>query len=257
MTKIYIGTSGYYYRHWIGRFYPEKLSWGKWLEYYSKVFNTVELNTTFYHLPRAKTVEGWIEKTSANFLFSVKVHQDITHIKKLRDVRNDFYGFMKVIKPLKVHDRIGCILHQFPPTLEYDIFLLKDYVDLLPKGYRHVFEFRNAVFFNDTIFMILKERGIALCISHMRKLLAPPVATADFVYFRFHGPKERYRSLYSQEQIDEFARLMWNFWLEDKTIFAYFNNDFNAYAVENAISLRESILKFINSNKIEDENENS
>jgi uncharacterized protein YecE (DUF72 family) len=246
MSKIYIGTSGYYYRHWIGRFYPEKLHRGKWLEYYSKVFNTVELNTTFYHLPRAKTIEGWIKNTSVNFLFSVKVHQSITHIKRLKDVRSDFYGFMKVIKPLRVYNRIGCILHQFPPALEYDPSLLKEYIDLLPKGYRHVFEFRNPVFFNDTIFMILKENKVALCISHMRGVLAPPIATADFVYLRFHGPKERYRSVYSQEQIEEFARLIWNFLLEDKVVFAYFNNDFNAYAIENAIGLRESVLKLIN-----------
>lgn len=246
MSKVYIGTSGYYYRHWIGRFYPEKLSRSKWLEYYSKVFDTVELNTTFYHLPRAKTLEGWIKNTHINFLFSVKVHQSITHIKRLKDVRSDFYGFMKVIKPLRVYKRIGCILHQFPPTLDYEPSLLKDYIELLPKGYRHVFEFRNPVFFNDTIFAILKENGIALCISHMRGIIAPPIATADFVYLRFHGPKERYRSTYSQEQIEEFARLIWNFLLEDKLVFAYFNNDFNAYAVENAISLRESVLKLIN-----------
>ncbi len=257
MAKIYIGTSGYYYRHWIGRFYPEKLVKDKWLEYYSKVFDTVELNTTFYHLPRAKTLEGWIRKTPFHFLFSVKVHQVITHIKKLKDVRSDFYGFMKVIKPLRVYNRIGCILHQFPPTLEYDTSLLRDYISLLPKGYRHVFEFRNAEFFNDTIFLILKENGIALCISHMRGLFAPPIATSDFVYFRFHGPEERYRSIYNDEQIEDFARLIWNFLLEDKIVFAYFNNDYNAYAVENAISLKKSLLKLINSKQIEDEDENN
>lgn len=255
MARIYIGTSGYYYKHWIGRFYPEKLAKDKWLEYYSKVFDTVELNTTFYHLPRAKTLEGWIRKTPFNFLFSVKIHQVITHIKKLKDVRSDFYGFMKMIKPLRIYNRIGCILHQFPPTLEYDISLLKNYIALLPKGYRHVFEFRNPEFFNDTIFGILKENGIALCISHMHELFAPPVATADFVYFRFHGPEERYRSIYDDEQIEDFAMLIWNFLLEDKIVFAYFNNDYNAYAVENAISLRKSVSKLINSKQIEEKNE--
>jgi len=253
MAKIYIGTSGYYYRHWVGRFYPEKMAMGKWLEYYSKVFNTVELNTTFYHLPRAKTLEGWIKKTPASFLFSVKVHRTITHIKKLENVRSDFYGFMKVIKPFRIYNRIGCILHQFPPTLRYDTSLLKDYISLLPRGYRHVFEFRNAEFFNDTVFLILKENRVGLCISYMYGLETPPVATAEFVYFRFHGPMERYRSSYSDEQIENFSRLIWGFLLEDKTIFAYFNNDFNAYAVENAISLKKKISKLINSKQIEDE----
>ncbi len=253
MAKIYIGTSGFYYKHWIGRFYPEKMIASKWLEYYSKVFNTVELNTTFYHLPRAKTLEGWIKRTPVDFVFSVKVYRIITHIKRLHDVRSDFYGFMKVIKPFRVYNRIGCILHQFPPELNYDTSLLKDYISLLPKGYRHVFEFRNPEFFNDTIFLILSENGIGLCISHMYGLETPPVATADFVYFRFHGPVERYRSIYTDEQIEKFSRLIWGFLLEDKTIFAYFNNDFNAYAVENAIGLKKSILKLINSKQNEDE----
>ncbi len=257
MDKIYIGTSGYYYRHWIGRFYPEKLVKDKWLEYYSKFFDTVELNTTFYHLPRAKTLEGWIRKTPPAFLFSVKVHRLITHIKKLKGVRSDFYGFIKVIKPLKIFNRIGCILHQFPPTLEYDTSFLKDYIDLLPKGYKHVFEFRNAEFFNDTIFLILKENQVGLCISHMRGLETPPVATTDFVYFRFHGPEERYRSAYTDEQIKNFSKLIWGFVLEDKTIFAYFNNDFNAYAVENAIILRKCILELVNSKKMEEEDESN
>jgi uncharacterized protein YecE (DUF72 family) len=247
MGKIYIGTSGYYYRHWIGRFYPERLIKAKWIEYYAKVFDTVELNTTFYHLPRSKTIEGWIRKTPTNFLFSVKVHQIITHIKKLQGVRSDFYGFMKVIKPLKIYNRLGCILHQFPPTLEYDTALLSDYIALLPKGYRHVFEFRNPEFLNDAIFLILKENKVGLCISHMRGIETPPVATADFVYFRFHGPEERYRSIYDEKQLDRFSDLIWGFLLEGKTVFVYFNNDFNAYAVENAISLRNKILKLINS----------
>jgi uncharacterized protein YecE (DUF72 family) len=253
MAKIYIGTSGYFYKHWVGRFYPEKMSKNKWLEYYSKVFDTVELNTTFYHLPRAKTLEGWIMKTPKNFIFSVKIHQTITHIKRLKNVRSDFYGFMKVIKPLRIYGRIGCILHQFPPDLEYDVSLLKDYISLLPKGYRHVFEFRNPEYFNDIIFLVLKENKIGLCISHMRGLETPPVSTSDFVYFRFHGPEERYRSIYSEEQIEKFAKLIWGFLLEDKTVFVYFNNDFNAYAVENALSLKRAILNLINSKQMEDE----
>lgn len=257
MAKIYIGTSGYYYRHWVGKFYSEKMAKDKWLEYYSKVFDTVELNTTFYHLPRVKTLEGWMRKTPTGFLFSVKVHRLITHIKMLKDVRSDFYGFIKVIKPLKIYNRIGCILHQFPPTLKYDTSLLKDYIDLLPKGYRHVFEFRNSEFYNDTIFLILKENRVGLCISHMYGLETPAVATTEFVYFRFHGPKERYRSAYTDEQIKNFSRLIWRFALEDKTIFVYFNNDFNAYAVDNAISLKKHILELTNSKKMERKNEDS
>ncbi|MEN3038033.1 MAG: DUF72 domain-containing protein [Candidatus Kryptonium sp.] len=257
MGRIYIGTSGYYYKHWVKKFYSEKLIKDKWLEYYSKVFDTVELNTTFYHLPRAKTIEGWIKKTPLYFVFSVKVHQVITHIKKLRNVRSDLYGFMKVIKPLRVYNRLGCLLHQFPPTLEYDTSLLNDYISLLPKGYKHVFEFRNVEYFNDTIFLTLKENNIALCISHMREISAPPVSTANFVYFRFHGPEERYRSSYDDEQIESFAKLIWSFLLEDKEVFVYFNNDFNAYAVENALSLKRKISKLINSKQIEEKNESN
>jgi uncharacterized protein YecE (DUF72 family) len=185
---LFAGTSGWSYPSWKPGFYPAKLAAAKFLQHYSTRLNTVEVNYTFRHYASEKTQQGWCATTSDGFRFSVKAHQRITHIKKLRDAGEDARSFLTGLQPLSEAGKLGCVLFQLPPFLKADAALLRDFLQALPTG-RFSFEFRHASWFADEIFALLKEKGAALCVAESEKFETPDVVTADFCYYRMRKPE--------------------------------------------------------------------
>ena len=246
MKEVYIGTSGYNYDHWRdGVFYPEGLAQNRYLEFYCTRFNSVELNVTFYRLPSIKAFEGWSRKTPDDFTFVVKGNRFITHIKRLKDVREPLKNFAENLMPLR--KKTTCILWQFAPSFKADAERLKNFIrDLeilkLTKSLRHAFEFRNESWFAENIYDILKDNNFCLCIADLPDAPHVEVLTADFIYLRFHGSKARYSSNYSNKELKEAAGKI-NIWLGSRrAIYAFFNNDAYGYAPKNALFFQGLII---------------
>jgi uncharacterized protein YecE (DUF72 family) len=233
---IRIGTSGWHYDHWRGRFYPEKLPKNRWLEHYAQHFDTVEVNNTFYHLPRAQTMVNWHDKAPAHFLYAVKASRYITHVKKLNDPAESLDRFFDLADLLK--RRLGPILYQLPPSLHKDLSRLNDFIVALPKRNHAVFEFRHRSWYDDDTFDLLNRRKVAFCVHDMAGKDPPRVATGDMAYVRFHGTTGRYAGNYTDAMLEDWAQ-----WLRDQqkkasAIYAYFNNDVEGHAIRNATTLK-------------------
>ena len=239
---IRIGTSGWYYDHWAKRFYPPVLPKSQWLEYYAQHFNTVELNNTFYHLPKEKTVEHWRQIAPKGFLYAVKVSRYITHIKKLSDVAESLQLFFERVRLLE--DSLGAVLYQLPPSLHKDLPRLEAFIKLLPKKPAAVFEFRHQSWYEDDTFELLNKLGAGFCVHDLSGNESPRVVTGDIVYVRFHGTSGRYAGDYPESQLQDWAR-----WLQDhaqraRAIYAYFNNDAHGHAIKNAKQLKEFLKPY-------------
>jgi uncharacterized protein YecE (DUF72 family) len=195
MGKLYAGTSGWAYPQWKPDFYPAKLAAAKFLGYYSTRLNSVELNYTFRRFPTEKLLSGWIASTPADFKFSVKAHQNITHVKRLKDAEEWTSNFLQALAPLREAGKLGPVLFQLPPFLRCDLPRLKDFLAQLPHDTRAAFEFRHDSWFSPEVFEALRNANAALCQAESEKLETPNVQTADFTYFRQrkqgYSPKER------------------------------------------------------------------
>lgn len=236
MATYYIGTSGWHYEHWRGLFYPEKLEKTKWLWFYARHFDTVELNNTFYRLPSEAAVKTWRDSSPENFTFAVKVSRFITHIKRLRNLGDSVDKFTSRIKILG--GKLGPLLYQTPPNMHRNNEVLESFVSALPQDMRHVFEFRHESWFNDTVYQILRKYNAGLCVFDMPDFTCPLVATADFAYIRFHGSTGLYSSCYSDDELAGWAGKLTGLAQNLKAVYIYFNNDMEAYAVKNALTLR-------------------
>ena len=239
-SKILIGTSGFSYKHWRGVFYPDDVPQSKWLEYYAGHFETVELNSTFYHLPKDTSVENWEKRTPDNFIFSVKGSRFITHIKKFSDIEKPLSNFFEVISLLKT--KLGPVLFQLPPSMKKDLILLEDFVSKLPENLRFAVEFRNAAWYSDDVPDILGKHNIAFCIHDMPGLASPLSVTGKFVYIRFHGAENAYSSFYSDEALRIWADRINGFSGKGYDVYAYFNNDYSGFAVKNAEMLKNILF---------------
>ncbi len=234
---IWIGTSGWHYADWQGRFYPDKLPKSKWFEHYVKDFDTVEINNTFYHLPKETTFQNWHKQAPKNFLFTTKANRYITHIKRLKESEEALERFLERAKLLK--ENLGPILYQLPPSFHKDLDRLEGFLKVLPKKLIAVFEFRHESWFSEDSYDLLRRFNASFCIHDMPGMKVPRVVTSDVIYIRFHGPTGRYQGNYSKSALQEWAN-----WVKDnikgkKAVFAYFNNDYNAYAIYNAQTLKE------------------
>jgi uncharacterized protein YecE (DUF72 family) len=238
---IRIGTSGWHYEDWSGRFYPADLPKKKWFDYYSKHFDTVEVNNTFYHLPKEKTFENWRKQAPKNFLFTVKASRYITHIKRLKEPQEPLERFFERANLLQKH--LGPVLYQLPPSFHKDLARLKSFLQALPKKRVAIFEFRHESWFCEDTYNLLKNFNAAFCIHDLVGIPTPRVITNDVIYIRFHGPTGKYAGNYSKSALQNWAK-----WIKDnlkgkKAVYAYFNNDYNAYAISNAKTLREQFYK--------------
>ena len=235
-AKVLVGTSGYVYDHWRQRFYSEKLSKPKWLEFYASHFNTVELNNTFYRLPSEAAFANWRDSTPGDFTFAVKVSRFITHIKRLKDAEEQVETFLSKAKILG--DKLGPLLYQLPPNMHRNDERLEAFLSILPRKMKHVVEFRHQSWLEKGVFETLHKYNVGFCIFDMPDLSCPLVATADFAYIRFHGSTGLYRSCYSDDELAGWAKKLTDLAASLKTIYIYFNNDAEAFAVKNAMTLR-------------------
>ncbi len=242
-TKVFIGTSGYNYKHWGGGvFYPENLPSTQWLNHYTAHFKTVELNVTFYRLPGRKTFAGWHRQTPAGFSFAIKGNRFITHLKKLKDSKDSLRIFFRNASALK--EKLSVVLWQLPANFHLNLERLDEFSTLLTKNplgkkVRQAFEFRHLSWFCPEVYSILRKHNFSLCLAHSSRWPMVEIAAADFVYLRFHGGAVLYGSNYSEKELKEWAVKAKGFLEEGKDIYAYFNNDTSGYAVKNAKRFRE------------------
>lgn len=233
---IRVGTAGWSYGHWRGLLYPKGLPQNRWLEHYARFFDTVEVNTTFYHLPAGDVVAGWRGRVPDDFLLAVKMSRVVTHERRLRGCAGPLSAFLERVGILG--DRLGPVLVQLPPSLERDLDRLGDFLKLLPDGLTVAIEFRNESWYADDTFELLGEHGVCFCAHDMPGRPSPRRAVGPAVYFRFHGPGRRYRGCYTDGQLRESAEWLAKQWPEERSVYAYFNNDLEGHAVANAQTLR-------------------
>ena len=244
--RVYIGTSGFYYSHWIGKFYPEDLRREEVLSFYSQHFETVEINSSFYHFPRRSTVEKWKASVSQDFVFSLKLHRSITHLKKLKPEVMLLDKFFASLEPLK--GRRTIVLIQTPASLRCDLERLKLFLELLPKEFLYAFEFRHKSWFEKQVYETLEKNSAALVFSDSpikkdgsRLWPKVEVETAPFFYIRLHGSKLLYRSSYEKRELEAIASLAKGKAFRGLDVFVYFNNDAEGHAIENALELKRMI----------------
>jgi len=243
IRKLFIGTSGWSYKHWTGLFYPAEIKPDKYLEYYITRFDSVELNSCFYHLPKNTTVTGWVHRTPGFFKFCPKLSRFITHQKRLNDVEEPLKKFFELFKEMK--SRLGPVLIQLPPGLAFNRSLVNDFIQILKRqynSYRFAVEVRHKSWITDEVFNLLAQHNVAFVIADSGKRFPYyEEITTDFVYLRFHGPEKLYASDYSDPQLNVFAEKIANWLRNDKEVWAFFNNDFHGFAINNADKLREMV----------------
>lgn len=181
-TRTIVGTSGFSYAEWRGSFYPAKLPAAQMLQYYAERFATVEINNTFYRMPKVEMLEKWPSQVPPAFTFVLKASQRITHMKRLKDAQSEVDYFVKNASTLG--DHLGPVLFQLPPFLRKDVPRLADFLAALPDAVRPAFEFRHDSWYDDAVYTTLRDHGVALCVSDTEEESTPLVATTDWGYLR-------------------------------------------------------------------------
>ncbi|MGQ9546479.1 MAG: DUF72 domain-containing protein [Dehalococcoidia bacterium] len=233
--KYYIGCSGWHYEHWRGLYYPAELPKSGWLSFYAQQFSTVELNNSFYHLPSEKAFATWRQSTPSDFVFAVKVSRYITHIKRLGNLGSAVENFIGRAGLLA--EKLGPLLYQLPPSMKRNDERLRNFLLSLPPKYQHVAEFRHESWIDDQVFDILRRHNVGLCVFDMPGFTCPLVTTSDFAYVRFHGSEGLYSSCYSDKELSQWAEKIARL-KSIKACYVYFNNDAEAFAVNNAMTLK-------------------
>jgi uncharacterized protein YecE (DUF72 family) len=239
--QLRIGCSGWNYAHWRnGVFYPPRCAQRNWLDWYARHFDTVEINMTFYRLPKAPIVQRWVLETPRDFTFSVKVSRYVTHIKRLTDVHEHLPLLYDRIRPLLRSPKLGPLLWQLPPNFQYDVDRLARALEHTQyDGYRHAFEFRHPSWFRDETMTLLREHNVALVIGDRPQVndFQTHELTADFTFVRFHGGTRGANGNYSHVELDEWSDRLAG-WSRGADVYAYFNNDWEGYAIENALYVK-------------------
>jgi len=237
VKPVHVGCSGWNYKDWRERFYPKGLPARRWLEHYAEHFDTVEVNNTFYRLPTLSAVEGWAEQSPRGFVFTVKASRYLTHIKRLTDLDQGVRRYYERIQPLIDAKKLGPVLWQLPGNFQRDDERLANALKALPKG-RHCFEFRHPSWFVDEVYELLRKKRVALVIGdHPERPFQSYEMTASWTFVRFHYGHRGRNGNYSARELEEWAARIRG-WRESTEVFAYFNNDWSAYAVNNALDLK-------------------
>ncbi|WP_457628530.1 DUF72 domain-containing protein [Persephonella sp.] len=232
----YIGTSGFFYWEWKGRFYPEDLKPSKWFEFYTGVFNTVELNSTFYKFPEKKNLRRFYNQAPEGFKISLKVNRQITHEKRLKDVSQLLDRFYLEVEQ-GLGEKLGAILFQMPPSFRFTEKNIERVQKAVNPDFLIVFEFRHPSWWDDRVYNLFRERDIIFCSVSAPRLPEDYVEINKKAYIRFHGREKWYRYNYSREELMEWARKA----RSAELLYAYFNNDFDAHAPDNAALFRSLI----------------
>jgi uncharacterized protein YecE (DUF72 family) len=240
VRAIRIGCSGWNYKSWKEEFYEGKPA-RLWLQYYAQHFDTVEVNTTFYRLPLQTSVAAWVEQTPPGFLFSVKASRYLTHIKRLTDLDGGIARYYGRIEPLVRSSKLGPVLWQLPATFKRDDDRLASALAAFPPG-RHCFEFRHPSWFAEPVYELLRTHRAALVIGDRPEVkeFQAHVFTTDWTFVRFHYGSRGRRGNYSEAELEEWAR-HFEQWSRDVEILAYFNNDWEVFAVRNALWLKKRL----------------
>jgi uncharacterized protein YecE (DUF72 family) len=240
LRTVRLGCSGWNYPDWRERFYPRGMPASQWLAYYASVFDTVEVNSTFYRLASPDAVERWVQQTPDGFVFALKASRYLTHVKRLADLGPGVKRFYEAIGPLVRTSKLGPVLWQLPENFHRNDDRLAGALQALPPG-RHCFEFRHASWFEDEVYALLRAHGAALVIGDdPERPFQTHELTADWTFVRFHRGNRGRRGNYSASELKEWARRLAQ-WRERIEIYAYFNNDWEAFAVHNALALRREL----------------
>jgi uncharacterized protein YecE (DUF72 family) len=235
MKPVHIGCSGWNYAAWRELFYPKGMPTNRWLEHYAQHFSTVEVNSTFYRLAKPEAVARWATQVPDDFIFSVKASRYLTHIKRLAKMAESIERFYAGIEPLIEAGKLGPVLWQLPPNFKRDDERLAEALRALPAG-RHCFEFREPSWFVPEVYELLRAHGAALVIADRPEVskFQTHEMTTDWTFVRFHYGHRGRRGNYSPAELEEWAQRVEG-WRIEREIFLYFNNDWEGFAIQNAL----------------------
>ena len=241
MKPVRIGCSGWNYKDWRELVYPKGCPASRWLEYYSQnLFDTVEVNSTFYRLASRDAVANWVKQTPDGFVFALKASRYLTHIKRLTELEKGTARFYERIEPLLQTPKFGPLLWQLPENFHRDDERLKNALEALPDG-RHCFEFRHKSWFTNDIYDLLRRHQVALVIGdHPERPFQSHEMTADWTFIRFHYGARGRRGNYSDAELEAWRDRIKR-WRSKVEVFAYFNNDWEGFAVKNGLWMRKEL----------------
>jgi uncharacterized protein YecE (DUF72 family) len=241
MPLVKIGCSGFMYDHWSGVFYPSDLKKSQWFKFYTEVFDTVEMNVTFYRLPPERSFINWYKLTPEGFAFSIKGSRFITHIKRLKEPEEPLSRFMSRAMLLK--EKLSVVLWQFPPRMKRDVKRLVKFIELLKQyNARAAFEFRDETWIVPEVTKLLEDAGFCYCMADWPEFNRDLPITASYIYIRRHGHGGSYNTCYSEEELQEDAKKIKSLFKRGLDVYIYFNNDAFGYAPKNARRLKKIIL---------------
>ncbi len=235
MADFYAGTSGWAYPSWKPDFYPQKLAQKNFLNFYATKLNAVEVNFSFRQLVKETTIQKWLSETPDHFRFTMKAHQVLTHIKRLKDADEFLKRFLGTLESLERAKRLGPILFQLPPNFKANHEVLAEFLRALPRGVRAAFEFRHESWFSEEIWAILRERNVALCVAEAEERNTPDVVTADFAYYRYRKPT------YTPEERQAMVARVREHLSAARDVFAYFKHEETPQGALYAIELLQEI----------------
>jgi uncharacterized protein YecE (DUF72 family) len=241
--RVRIGCSGWNYKSWRGPFYPTELPASEWLRYYSERFDTVEINSSFYRLPERSVFAAWRRQVSSEFVFAVKASRFLTHMKRLRDPENPIARLFSRASALGT--KLGPALYQLPPSMGFDLERLNRFLATLPRRIPHVVEFRDPSWYVAPTFACLEQHHVALCLHDKDGSAIARPFVGPFVYVRFHGTSGRYHGSYTDEMLAGWARRLSTAARRGRDVYAYFNNDPEAEATRNAVTLRAQTARLL------------
>ena len=237
--EVRVGCSGWSYDSWRAGVY-EGVAAARWLERYAELFDSVEVNGTFYRLVKRETVASWVERTPPGFLFAVKASRFLTHMKRLRGIEQGVERFWAPLEPLREADKLGPVLWQLPESFPRDDEVLAAALDLLPPA-RHCFEFRHPSWFARPVRRLLEDHGASLAIGHDARRPLPEASPAgEIAYLRLHFGARGRRGNYSAAELESWRRRIAG-WRRRRPVFVYLNNDWEGFAPANAALLRDAL----------------
>jgi uncharacterized protein YecE (DUF72 family) len=240
MKPVRVGCSGWNYPHWREVVYPKGVPQRLWLEHYATLFDTVEVNATFYRLPSPETVSHWVESTPEDFVFAIKASRYLTHVKRLRELDRGIAALGDRIEPLLATPKMGPVLWQLPETFHRDDERLAGALASLPP-WRHAIEFRHASWFVPDVMALMREHGAALVIGdHPERPFQLHELTADWSYIRLHHGSRGRRGNYSAAELETWKRRIAS-WRAEAEVYVYCNNDWEGFAFPNASWLRDRL----------------
>ncbi len=236
----HIGCSGFYYKDWKGRFYPDNLPQRDWLDYYCRHFETLESNVTFYRFPQLTFLQSWYKRTPEEFRFAIKAPRLITHYKKFLDTNSLLEDFYNTVQR-GLAEKLKCVLFQLPPSIPYNEEVLQRIIDALDSNYPNVLEFRHASWWREEVYEMLGKHNITFCGMSHPDLPAEVIVNTPMVYYQMHGSTKLYGSSYTGEELQALVKAI-EVYPKVEDVYIYFNNDMHGHAIENANRLKEMLF---------------